>query len=195
MKWKTGCFPYPSFYEYCSEQYWCVNLQPIVLIHCVCTGRQYDKKKSEYQNQEKSDLQSELTLTKSEVSQCSPSTRTNMYQHVPTLPKCISMYQHIPICTNMYQHVKICTNKYQHILIFTTHTNMYQHIPTCTNTYQYVSIHTSTYQHIPICINMYQHILMHINMYQHIPVNTNTYWYVPSMLFFAGNQSVTEAKI
>ena len=31
------------------------------------TGRQYDKKKSEYQNQEKSDLQSELTLVKSEV--------------------------------------------------------------------------------------------------------------------------------
>lgn len=30
-------------------------------------SRQYDKKKSEYQNQEKSDLQSELTLTKSEV--------------------------------------------------------------------------------------------------------------------------------
>lgn len=30
-------------------------------------SRQYDKKKSEYQNQERSDLQSELTLTKSEV--------------------------------------------------------------------------------------------------------------------------------
>lgn len=137
-----------------------MNLQPIVLIHCVCTGRQYDKKKSEYQNQEKSDLQSELTLTKSEVSQCSPSTRTNMYQHVPTLPKCISMYQHIPICTNMYQHVKICTNKYQHILIFTTHTNMYQYIPTYPNMYKYVPAHTYAYQYVPTHTSKYQYILI-----------------------------------
>lgn len=137
-----------------------MNLQPIVLIHCVCTGRQYDKKKSEYQNQEKSDLQSELTLTKSEVSQCSPSTRTNMYQHVPTLLKCISMYQHIPICTNMYQHVKICTNKCQHILIFTTHTNMHQHIPTYPNMYKYVPAHTYAYQYVPTHTSKYQYILI-----------------------------------
>jgi hypothetical protein len=33
----------------------------------VFLDRQYDKKKNEYQTQEKSDLQAELTLTKSEV--------------------------------------------------------------------------------------------------------------------------------